>query len=442
MKNCYTARFDLKSEDIHRLSACQPDPLLGLCKLNADEAVKHIHRAHEALFVPTQQTTALLESFLASARAHSKLWYCDQKVVGVHMMGNTRPEVAYLPMCLTGLAGVGKTTLFDALFRILQTQVLGDAGGAVNPFALQAAVRVKLRRHVSNTEFLKAFIDQIGPGRLKCPSPADELAHKLFVYAVCLAITDELQFLTGSAGASVRAAQILLLLSSLQVPQIFAANYSMCRRLMGRPQEERDRIFSRVFLLRPELPETEDWIKTVEGYVNLLPEEFAGLKVEDLASTMYPLTFGLKRQLAHLIELAYLAMRQDRSVRMTLAHIDKAYRSRSYSEARDDVHLLLQQSVTGSDIPMGLTCPFHEVEDKKAQKAVSAQQPAFAHVVAKAMVEGRDRQARAAPKSTPRPRASAAGSKEPIGNVVSMKESLEEKLEASMAVLRNGLKLT
>ncbi len=53
-----------------------------------------------------------------------------------------------------------------------------------------------------------------------------------------------------------------------------------------------------------------------------------------------------------------------------------------------------------------------------------------------------DRQARAAPNSTPRPRASAAGSKEPIGNVVSMKESLEEKLEASMAVLRDGLKLT
>jgi hypothetical protein len=131
--------------------------------------------------------------------------------------------------------------------KVLATQSWRDAGGAAHAFQLQAAaVQVTLRKLVSNTEFLKTFVDAIGPGRFACPSPDKELAHKLYTYAVCFAVADEVQFVTGSTQANVRAVQLLLLLSTLQVPQVFAVNYSMCRRLMARPPRgARPGLFSR-----------------------------------------------------------------------------------------------------------------------------------------------------------------------------------------------------
>jgi hypothetical protein len=440
MKNPYTERFALTPADIKRLSAHHPRPLLHLSGLLPQEAVNHIEGAHQALFVPTQQTAALLECFVACARAHCELLYSDLNLVGAQMMAEARPGAAYLPICLTGLAGTGKSALLEALMRVLAKQAWGDAGGAVHAFPLQAAVRVKLRKLVSNTEFLKTFVDAIGPRRFACPSPDKELAHKLYAYAVCLAVADEFQFVTGSTQANVRAVQILLLLSTLQVPQVFAVNYSMCHRLMARPQEERDRVFSRVLLLRPELPDTPDWTHTVKGYVDLIPNEFEKLKIEELASTVYPLTFGLKRQLAKLIRLAYLAMRQDGRNQFTLGHFDKAYRSNAYAAAREDVHLLLQQAAVKSTVRRDLSCPFSEIEDKKAQTPSSVQS-AFGHVVAKAMVEGTSSRTPSEAKAAPRPRVRSSGSKEPKGNVVSMEERRGEALEASMAVLSQGLKL-
>lgn len=422
------------------MSARQPPPLLQLSELVPQEAVKHIEAAHEALFVPTQQTAALLECFVACARAHSESLYSDPKLVGAHLMAKTLPGGAYLPMCLTGLAGTGKSALLEALMRVLATPSSGDAGGAVHRFALQAAAMVRLRKLVSNTELFKTFINAIGPGLYACPTPDKELAHKLYAYAVCLAVADEFQFVSGSAQANVRAVQILMLLSTLRVPQVYAVNYSMCHRLMARPQEERDRVFSHVLLLRPELPETLDWSKTVTGYRNLLPNEFEKLTVEELASTMYPLTFGLKRQLGKLIRLAYLAMRQDGRNQFSLAHFDKAYRSTAYAAVREDVHLLLQQAVTNSPIRADLRCPFPEIEDKKT-RVPSSTQSAFGRVVAKAMAEGQNSRPSAPAKMAPRGHAAPNGTNGGEGNVVSMEQRRESDLEASMAVLSQGLKL-
>jgi hypothetical protein len=68
-------------------------------------------------------------------------------------------------------------------------------------------------------------------------------------------------------------------------------------------------------------------------------------------------------------------------------------------------------------------------------------QPAFDYTVAQAMVDGVRGKTKPAPKFSARERSTDNGDKSASSNVVSMKRSVEEQLEASMTVLRDGLKL-
>ena len=117
-----------------------------------------------------------------------------------------------------------------------------------------------------------------------------------------------------------------------------------------------------------------------------------------------------------------------------------AYRSTAYAAAREDVHLLLQQAATNSPIRADLRCPFPEIEDKKA-RAPSSAKSAFSHLVAKAMAEGQNSRPSAPTTTARRVRAAPKDAKGGGGNVVSMEQRRESDLEASMAVLSQGLKL-
>ena len=104
------------------------------------------------------------------------------------------------------------------------------------------------------------------------------------------------------------------------------------------------------------------------------------------------------------------------------------------------MHLLLQQAATNSPIRADLRCPFPEIEDKKTKVPTSAQS-AFGHVVAKAMAEGQNARPLTPAKTAPRAPAAPSRAKGGEDNVVSMEHRRESDLEASMAVLSQGLKL-
>ena len=45
-----------------------------------------------------------------------------------------------------------------------------------------------------------------------------------------------------------------MIASYLNAPLVYSANYSLCHRLLKRPQEERDRLLSDIIVVMPEMP--------------------------------------------------------------------------------------------------------------------------------------------------------------------------------------------
>ncbi len=446
MTNVWIERFTGPTrDDVRRLSAFQPEPLLGLRRLHYSEAAILLDTASRALFVPTEQTVDLMFSWLAIASAHCKQTYPDARTVRASFQSGTAHFQSYLPYCLTGLAGSGKTSLFEAFERILSAKVMVNLGAGFHEYALRATVRIKIHEKLSKTAFLKGLLDSIYPGlsesAIKDLLP--ELLLKMHRYGVGFAISDELQHVSGSAAANTKATQLMLQQSRFCVPNVFGLNYSMCHKLLGRPQEDRDRLFSKVIILEPESIRTKDWSDTVDGYLKLIPEESAKLNLEEVANYLHPRTFGLKRELAWLLGIAFAAMHRQGDKLIGLKHIDEAYKSRSYSTPREDIDILRQQIAQGRCIKVDLWCPFQEAV-KPVSAAQSSAKAALDHALVQAMIDStinqpkKVGQCQAKPsKPVPTPRAPRPARK---SNVIPIKGTLVDQFEAGMADIHDGLK--
>ena len=448
MSNVWIDRFtSLTRDDVRRLSAFQPKPLTGLRKMHYSDAAGLLDVAGRDLFVPTHQNVELMLSWLAIAGGHCRRTYPDSRTIRAAFQSGATVFPSYLPRCLTGLAGTGKTSLFEAFNRILSARTMINLGAGFQDYALQATVYVKMQKALSKTQFLKAFLEAISPdsAELAVKNLLRELLLKMHRYGVGFAISDEFQHASGSAVANTIATQLLLQKTSFCVPNLFATNFSMCHKLLRRPQEDRDRLFSNVTVIEPDAIKSQDWIDTVEGYLNIIPEESEGLQLTEVADYLYPRTFGLKRQLALLLRIAYIVMHRSGDKRIHPAHIDQAYKSREYSAARDDVEILQRQAAIRHCLKKDLWCPFQGSANTSATAGDSTK-ATFTYSVARAMVDSTVNAGQQDDEGQPKtPRAGRAykarqSAVSDNDNVVPIKGTLADQFEAGMAEIRDGLK--
>ena len=318
-----------------------------------------IEQALSSFYIPTSADVEILTRIVQRCLSHGYCTYKDRKQYFEKLyIPYEAFELQFVePICLTGLAGVGKTALIHALQRLLPapSQISLGAGHSDVPLVSNWHIHVQGRSSIN--ALLKSLITaELGDARKGSVEQLTRLCAKIaHRNGVTLLVIDELQFLTQSANASTLVAQTLSQFSHLGVPVVFAANYSLCRLLQKRSEQERQRLLMRPTVLLPSVPDSPDWANYLLELNRILG---SSLKVDMVGQrhAIHRLTAGLKRLVIQLLSIAYQKAWRPDKTEVTSDDINCAYDSIEYSISRNQATTMLASySAVGSRL---YECPF------------------------------------------------------------------------------------
>lgn len=198
-------------------------------------------------------------------------------------------------------------------------------------------------------------------------------------------IADEFQFVTGSESANARVTQMLLSLGYIGLPFLFVANFSLLRRLLHRPEEERQRLLGDPIVLMPDGWQSEDWQQTLATQRAVAPNVFIFDPVKD-AQPLHAFSAERKRAIAKLLLFAF-RHQHPHGGKVDLEAIRRTYHSTAYATYREETEILVTQSIRKrpDEHRKDLWCPLPLPEDAagmflSAAKAAREQQVADAEL--------------------------------------------------------------
>ena len=165
-------------------------------------------------------------------------------------------------VCLTGLAGVGKSAVFDAIQRLVGTLpvIAIPQHGKVEHLPIS---RIQVHDRWGVKEMAKNF---------GLPEAGSDIARALYLRGCCLIALDELQFISTSAMANTRASKLIYSISLYGPTLVYACNFSLGHKLKKRPHEERDRILSSPIVISPDLAESLEWKERVRVWSTVIDD--------------------------------------------------------------------------------------------------------------------------------------------------------------------------
>lgn len=337
----------------HRARVVVP-PLLGLCDVSTETACSRLTKALESVFHPTTQCVNVLHRFVDMAYAHCANLYGDEGkfLSGIYAKNPPLSEFAP-PLLFSGLAGTGKTEIGKALPRILSEEGRVTVGQEHSPFALKMPWHVTIHAKAGPLDALKILANfEHGSSDLV------ERCRKIaFRDGVPLLLADEFQFATGSTSANARVTQMLLSLSYIGIPWVYNANFTLVRRLLKRPEEDRQRILSDWIILQPDPPVSEDWQETLSTQKSVAPDILVFDPIED-AAELHEFTAGRKRATKELFVRTLRAEHSGNGV-VDMAAIRRTYHSNHYASFREESEILANQAITNrpDKLRPDLWCP-------------------------------------------------------------------------------------
>lgn len=351
---------DDRIKDLVRVAPSRPNGF-GASTPEVDAAL--LEQAMKRVCEPTDSVVQGVRALLDLAQGHAAAFFPSANAYWRRVY--EQDPIAQPAICLTGLAGVGKSVLIAAFCRLLQSLPSTD------PSATAGAVLEGcwLLKTPAFQDF-KGLMRGLAYGPREGSAEGDEVDRRGTVanfadaasrrarrQAVCLLITDETQFETLSAEANARMVKKLLLFLSLGPRLVYSVNYSMVHRLLRRSQEERDRLTAYPMVILPDAVDSGDWQMTVGALIGVAPEAFAISAKED-APKLHRYTFGIKRKLVTLLVMAYRGARRTGRMKVTMDDVQAAYRSMEFTTHRSDVETLICQEIEGCKKSDDLFCPF------------------------------------------------------------------------------------
>ena len=354
----WAQRFgEVSDEALRRRLRVPAERLLGLNLVSPEVAVDRIRTALKCVVSPTEQMLRILRTLLDRARAYCLRSYPDAAAVLRLMYGSKVPAADDgVVTCVTGLSGAGKSVLLDLFCRLLSERPVIDITGHAS-LELQSWWRLQVLDGATFAQMVTPQFrhpDTISPSRVLAHAVTEAAAQ-----GVATILADEFQFITGSA-ANTHLTKLLLRLSQVGPPVVFACNYSMVHALLRRPQQDRDRLLATPIILLPE-PMGVDWIQTVADCLEVAAE-FELLQGPVTAALLHRYAFGNKRGLRRLLCLSYLQMRRENETQVSRDHLRRAYLSVEYTSTRHDVEQLIQNALDPQKLPLNLRCPFESAE--------------------------------------------------------------------------------
>lgn len=340
-------------------------PVKNLGRFSAYQARRALRAAWSEVFIPSAEHVRILKSWIQWATEHSREKYPSYldfnrslDLTREHHLGNTHGPTR----CLTGLAGVSKTSFIRVCEQVFRSRCAGRYASETQIMTLHPFRLLQMRTASSVSAVLRQLANPTAVTRLSRIGPSDLIEHVrdwLHASATSLLIVDEMQFLTPSASASTRTSQLLTTLSTLGVPLVYVANYSLIHKLQKRPHEERDRLLSRPEVLCPPPEESNEWKTVVQAFLDVAPEHFKFDASNDI-ERLHRLTGGLFRTLGALLESAYEVAKDQGLSAVNIGSVEQAYNSAEFSHYRTTVETLRSISEFGWSRKKhdDLICPF------------------------------------------------------------------------------------
>jgi hypothetical protein len=283
------------------------------------------------------------------------------------------------PICLTGLAGTGKSIFLTALQRALPvpTEFEFDAAIVDRKISLRSNARTNVKTSRDFVEILSPWLPeepqvveknssatheddlQIKKPKMNLGTAVDRATRYSYRVGLHASLVDEMQFFTHDASAIATPTKFLLMMSYIGVPLIYAANFSLCHKLMKRNQEDKDRLLGDIIVLRPLELTTEGLSPLLRVYDHILGDCVQGSLCEFIP-TYAAMTLGIRRKICDLTVAAYKVMRQRNDSKLSVQHFKLAYERELTKPFRDDVQCLLQMNSSCKPLVgrSDLWCPF------------------------------------------------------------------------------------
>lgn len=377
----------------------RPSPLLDLIEAPTETAVQLLNSGLRASYTPNSAEISFIQMQIGSARAHARLRYVDQKMFARSAFASKFTPEPATPYMLCGQAGVGKSALASAMTRLFEPSKSLQISHFNGSWELLPIQVISVQGAQSLSDILRRFSDHGEPEPGKRSAQVSVLlsqcARRLYQSGCCKLAFDEFQFVSLSSSANTLVTKILLGLTFLGVPFFFVCNFSLVHRLLSRNTEEIQRLLSKVVVLEPDLPDSQDWENHLREYQRVAGEALAfDLPTEGTA--IWNMTAGLKRNLIMLLTAAYRFSRQNGREKMGLMDLKGAYASPVYAAQRRDIELLIRQAIEGRPSRKDLWSPISNLSSGKPHyrdALRSARDTAVAGATTKAALTANERRA-------------------------------------------------
>lgn len=360
MNRAIETRFDgyMDIENLRKRVTVRPDPVLDLEALPPMLGAELLAERLKDMYLPGEFSLSFIQEMIGLAYLHNLKVFRSEADYGRRIFNP--PEVEVSPICLTGLAGVGKSQTISALRRAMPPPVEFTCGLFEGSIELTSMWYASARGKASGKQLLLDFVhgrshDGRGGNLAKLLVECRSRANRDGVLAVVL---DETQHINTGMGAS-KVTDILLTMAAIGAPMIFVSNYSLVHKLLRRNSEDKQRLLSEPRIMLPEDPKSQDWADYVGECIRVSGGRIKAGK-DEFAAELYRSTFGIKRLAVQLLKLAYIECRAAGRNRIEVEDLHKAYRSSAYTSSAKEVEELQRQAINKgtSGTHLDLRCPF------------------------------------------------------------------------------------
>lgn len=368
MNNVIAERFTGCSDPEHiRLRVTvRPDPVEPLNDLDYLVASEIFADALKKIFIPNKFSIDFIKEAVDRAQLHHNEIFSSY--VDYVSKIYTPPESEVFPICLTGLAGVGKSQTIAALRKVLPQPVNFSCDHYDGDITLFSHWYKSARGNKSGKALLADFLSTENPGSIRgtLAKALQECRRRAVRDGVSLVILDETQHInTGLASAKIT--EILLTMAAIGPPMIYICNYSLAHKLLGRNSEDKQRLLSEPRIMLPDDPQSADWKDYISDCIRVSNGHIKADAIE-FAEEVYRCTFGVKRLVVQLLKQAYIESRKDQRHHVELSDLARAYRSTSYTSNASEVEELQLQALRSrkSTSRLDLKCPFELPSELKS----------------------------------------------------------------------------